>query len=234
MFSGIIQCTAYVHSIKQQAVTLPDKSTTLVTHGLSLLVDQNYSKNLQLGASCAINGACLTLAQLNEHPNGLTQDQLPHSLVELFFDLTTSTINLTNLGALSTGDLVHFERSLTASDENGGHIISGHVSGQGICTKVAQGDFQDMIITFMVDKTFGDYIVDGGYLAVEGCSLTPRHVTHNDDHTFFSVNLVKTTIDRTLFGQLKVGDRQNIEVDTQTKPIVLLLKQIQQLNLNRR
>eukprot|EP01098_Paradermamoeba_levis_P004525 TRINITY_DN1936_c0_g1_i1.p1 TRINITY_DN1936_c0_g1~~TRINITY_DN1936_c0_g1_i1.p1 ORF type:complete len:141 (+),score=36.82 TRINITY_DN1936_c0_g1_i1:55-423(+) len=116
MFTGIVQ---YLASICQ--VVDSNEFRTLVVE-----VPIELAKDLQLGASIAINGTCLTVVSVS-HPSNNT------ALIE--FNLIFETLKRTNLGAVKVGTQVNFERSLKLGDEIGGHHVSGHIDGVGLIKK---------------------------------------------------------------------------------------------------
>ena len=103
MFTGIVQTKAKVES-------LTDKSDF---RHLTVSVEPHHLDGVQLGASIAINGVCLTVVHFDE--------------TQVSFDVIDETLRLTNLGELKVGSEVNFERSLRVGDEMGGHYVSGHI-----------------------------------------------------------------------------------------------------------
>lgn len=213
MFSGIISCVAEVNRC-----TYTSSHRGRILSGFSVtLGDDHFYEGLVSGASCAVNGVCLTLTEDSDD-------------LDLWFDLSTSTSILTTLSQLQKDSKVHFERALKLGDENGGHILSGHVDGTAKLISRTEGDLQDMILGFEVSSDVAQYMVNGGYVACDGCSLTIRDLVyeHEGSNTekahsstsAFSVNLIGETIRRTLFSNLDLSAQVNIEVDTQTKVIV--------------
>ena len=104
MFTGIVQGLVPLLSIERES-------------GLArfTLLLEGVSDGLELGASVAVNGTCLTVTRVEEH--------------QVRFDVIAETLRMTNLGDLTEGDQVNVERSFRVGDEVGGHIVSGHVTG---------------------------------------------------------------------------------------------------------
>lgn len=192
MFTGIVQGTAQIFSITEK-----DNFRTQV-----LKMPQELCQDLQVGASVANNGVCLTVTAIEG------------DLVS--FDLMRETLNITNLGQYHVGDWVNIERAMKMGDEIGGHILSGHV----YCTaKVSQRipSENNLQIWFeLPNLDLMKYILTKGFIAIDGISLTIGEVKGQQ----FCVNLIPETLLRTLIGQRAVGDWVNIEIDPQTQAIV--------------
>ena len=157
-----------------------------------------------LGDSIAVNGACLTVAGLGE--GWFRSDVMPE------------TLRRTNLSKLRAGDSVNLERAMTLASRLGGHIVQGHVDGTGIvrCT-VAEGDAK--VVTIEAAPSVMRYIVEKGYIAVDGASLT----VVNCSPASFRVSLVRYTLEHTIFGRWQVGQEVNLEIDILAKYVERLL-----------
>ena len=191
MFTGIVAGTANVIEIK--------KKKAFQTHILHLT--EEMLAGLAIGASVAHNGCCLTVTEING------------SLVS--FDLMQATLQNTNLGLLQQGDQVNIERAAKFGDEIGGHSMSGHIMLTAQITDIeTTTNNRTLWIQLPEDKI--KYVLDKGYIGIDGCSLTIGKVLNNK----FCVHLIPETLTRTLFGQRGVGDKVNIEFDPQTQAIV--------------
>jgi riboflavin synthase len=191
MFTGIVQGTAKVVKI--------EKKERFQTHVIELPGD--LLTGLEIGASVAHNGCCLTVTKIEGS--------------HISFDLMQATLALTNLGALSEGDSVNIERAAKFGDEIGGHSMSGHISLMATITDVIDTP-NNRTIWFELPMASMKYILAKGYIGIDGCSLTIGEV----EDVRFSVHLIPETLQRTLFGKRIVGDRVNIEFDPQTQAIV--------------
>ncbi|GAM56820.1 riboflavin synthase eubacterial/eukaryotic [Vibrio ishigakensis] len=191
MFTGIVQGMAKVIDIK--------KKQDFSTHVIEL--PEHLSSDINLGASIAHNGCCLTVTSVEG------------SVVT--FDLMKATLDLTNLGELTVGDSVNIERAARFGDEIGGHNMSGHIVSTVKIVDVVTSP-NNKTIWFEAPSEQMRYILPKGYIGLDGCSLTIGEVKENR----FSVNLIPETLTRTLFGQRSVGDLVNLEVDPQTQAIV--------------
>jgi riboflavin synthase len=157
-----------------------------------------------LGDSIAVNGACLTVARLGDTWFGA--------------EIMPETLRRTNLGRLRPGDAVNLERSLTLASRLGGHMVQGHVDGTGtVRALVAEGDA--LLVTIEAPPAVLRYIVEKGYIAVDGASLT----VVDRSPTAFRVSLVRYTLDHTIFGRWRAGQTVNLEVDILAKYVERLL-----------
>ncbi|MGF1700183.1 riboflavin synthase subunit alpha [Photobacterium makurazakiensis] len=191
MFTGIVQGTAKVIAI--------DKKERFQTHVLKL--QPAMLSGLEIGASVAHNGCCLTVTQID---NDL-----------ISFDLMQETLAVTNLGLLDVADSVNIERAARFGDEIGGHSMSGHINSMTeICD--IESTANNCTIWFSIPAGFNKYILRKGYIGLDGCSLTIGDV----EEQRFNVHLIPETLQRTLFGSRKVGEKVNLEIDPQTQAIV--------------
>lgn len=195
MFTGIVQAKVKVSEISDQQQF----------RRLTLEVPVQLLQNLERGASIAINGTCLTVTEFS-----LLES---HSWVS--FDVIDETLAKTNLGGLTTGALVNFERSLTFGREIGGHLVSGHVHGTAEILAVSQSG-ANWRVDIELKREFKPYVLSKGFISIDGISLTVGEVTANS----FSLHLIPETLEVTTLGQRKAGDRVNIELDQQTVTIV--------------
>lgn len=191
MFTGIVQGMAEVVAI--------DKKDAFQTHTIKLL--GSMSEGLEIGASVAHNGCCLTVTKIEGE--------------NISFDLMQATLRLTNLGELGVGDLVNIERAAKFGDEIGGHSMSGHVSLVATVSQVIDTP-NNRTVWFELPTESMKYVLAKGYIGLDGCSLTIGEVEGNR----FSVHLIPETLQRTLFGTRKAGDKINVEFDPQTQAIV--------------
>ncbi|AEX52651.1 riboflavin synthase [Rahnella aquatilis] len=192
MFTGIVQGTGTIVSI--------DEKPNFRTHVVRL--PEDMLDNLQLGASVAHNGCCLTVTEVNG------------DLVS--FDLMKETLRLTNLGELKEGDPVNLERAARFNDEIGGHLMSGHIICTAEVAKILTSENNRQIWFRMPHEDLMKYVLHKGYIGIDGISLTIGEVTR----TRFCVHLIPETLQRTTLGTKRLGDKINIEIDPQTQAIV--------------
>jgi riboflavin synthase len=160
---------------------------------------------LRPGDSVAVNGVCLTAAEVREG--------------SFRADVMGETLRRSALADLAEGDEVNLELALRTGDRLGGHFVQGHVDGTGTVGSVDDDGFARLV---RIEAPAGllRYVVEKGSIAVDGVSLTVTDV----DGDGFSVSLVPETLERTTLGALGPGDGVNLEVD-------LLAKYVEKLRL---
>lgn len=191
MFTGIVLGMAEVIGI--------DKKDKFQTH--TLRFTDKMRDGLEVGASVAHNGCCLTVTEVKGE--------------SVKFDLMQETLRITNLGELSIGDFVNIERAAKFGDEIGGHSMSGHINRMTHIVAREESE-NNVTLWFEIDESTRKYVLEKGYVGLDGCSLTIGTV-ENDR---FCVHLIPETLQRTLFGEKQVGSSVNIEIDPQTQAIV--------------
>jgi riboflavin synthase len=165
-------------------------------------LEKDLSVNLELGASVACDGVCLTVAGIDG--------------TRALFQVVAETLERTTLGDLEVGSVVSVERSYRVGDELGGHELAGHVIGTGSISEVRrEGGRHDLRVS--VPREWMKYIFPKGFIAVDGSSLT---VGDTDPAGSFALHLIPETLRLTKFGSKGVGDRVNIELDARTVAIV--------------
>lgn len=202
MFTGIVQGTATIVALI--------KKENFQTHVVEF--EQSMLSDLAIGASVAHNGCCLTVTAIEGD--------------RVHFDLMEQTLKLTNLGELSVGDAVNVERAARFGDEIGGHSMSGHIFCTSVITKIEQSE-NNQTIWFELPQELIKYVLEKGYIGIDGCSLTIGSVKGNQ----FCVHLIPETLQRTLFKVRKVGDNVNIEIDPQTQAIVDTVERVMNQSL---
>ncbi len=195
MFTGIVEERGTVRSLTQPQ---DGRDAVLTVDAPTVAADARH------GASIAVNGVCLTVVE--QSPGGFSADVMPQ------------TLRLTALGDLRPGDPVNLERALPAAGRLDGHVVQGHVDGVATLTTRNPGPRWDEL-TFDLPEHLRRYVAPQGSIAVAGVSLTVTHVTD----TGFGVALIPTTLDLTTLGQLRPGDRANIEVDVIAKYVERML-----------
>ena len=159
--------------------------------------------SIAIGASIANAGVCLTVTTLTARGNKDTVFTI---------DASSETIERTTMTAWQVGDRVNLERALRIGDELGGHIVSGHVDGVAEIVSRKDQDGTSHFI-FRVPKELSKFIAQKGSVALNGTSLTVNHVEGDD----FSVMMIPHTLAVTTWGDAKVGDKVNIEIDTMAR-----------------
>ena len=191
MFSGIVQGKGKVLKI----ITKKDH----LSYEISF--PKGFNKNLKKGASISVNGVCLT--------------SLDDGKKNLNFDIIDETLSRTNLGSLKEGSVVNLERSISASSEIGGHLMSGHIHLKGLIKEVLiTGDSKDIVIE--TSDEWSKYLSEKGYVGINGCSITIGKI--NDSR--FQIHLIPETLKATNLDNLIFGDVVNLELDQSTIAIV--------------
>ena len=165
--------------------------------------------DLQGGESIAVNGVCLTVADI--------------SAGEIGFDVIAETLARTNLGLLKAGDSVHVERALRVGDRLDGHFVQGHVDGTATLHERID-DSKETRLTLKVPFDLARYIVPKGSVAIDGVSLTVAAVRG----TVFEVALIPTTLNLTNLGIHPIGWPFNLETDILSKTVVSWLERREQ------
>ena len=179
MFTGLVEELGVISSISQTDIWIES----------SIVMD-----DLGVKDSISVNGACLTVVSLEEN---------------LFkVNVVPETLRRTDLGDLSVGDKVNLERSAQLGGRLGGHIVQGHVDGTAQITAYVQ-EGSSWLIEFQISKNLSRYIVEKGFVCVDGASLT---VVNCDENTF-TIALIPYTRDNTVLGYKGVGNSVNIETD---------------------
>jgi riboflavin synthase len=161
---------------------------------------------IDIGASIACDGVCLTVVDLGRSPQN-------------WFDVQISaeTLSCTTLGGWETGHRVNLERALRVGDELGGHIVSGHVDGLAQVIGVRpEGD--SLRVTFRAPAALAGFIAPKGSVALNGTSLTVNAV----DGTDFGINFIPHTQQATTWGTVAEGDAVNLEIDTMARYVARL------------
>jgi riboflavin synthase len=194
MFTGIITDIGTVLDLKRQG-------------DLRARIGTGYDVGgIDIGASIACDGVCLTVVDLGGSPQN-------------WFDVQISaeTLSCTTLGAWETGHRINLERALRVGDELGGHIVSGHVDGLAQVIGVRpEGD--SLRVTFRAPKALAGFIAPKGSVALNGTSLTVNAV----DGTDFGINFIPHTQQATTWGTVAEGDAVNLEIDTMARYVARL------------
>ncbi|MBV0912824.1 riboflavin synthase [Anianabacter salinae] len=163
---------------------------------------------IDIGASIACDGVCLTVIALGEAPR-------PWFDVEI----SAETVSKTNIGAMgwAAGTRLNLERALKVGDELGGHIVSGHIDGVAEVIGVTP-DGDSTRVIFRAPEALARFIAPKGSVALNGTSLTVNEVEGRD----FGINFIPHTQTATTWGRVKVGDAINLEIDTLARYVARL------------
>ena len=182
MFTGIITHLGELKAIKGEFNSQYEITSDIDLEGVSI------------GASICCSGVCLTVVE--------------KTASSLVFDISNETLSKTSLKSWVVGDAVNLEQSMSANDEFGGHIVTGHIDGVSIIEEIwPDGDSKRY--KFSIPNELEFLLAKKGSVAVNGVSLTINEVSSNA----FEVNIIPHTMEKTTFCSLLTCDSVNIEVD---------------------
>ena len=189
MFTGIIEEVGKVESLE---------------HGRLTVRASGVLAGLKIGDSVAVNGACLSVVELDSR--------------RFAVDLSPETVRRTNLEALDVGQGVNLERPVATTDRWGGHIVQGHIDATGVVRSLKpEGD--SILMSLSAPRRLMPYIVEKGFIAVDGVSLSVSKRSASS----FTIAVIPYTLEHTVLNERRIGDRVNLEVDIVAKYIESLL-----------
>jgi len=194
MFTGIIET-------KGLLVKVEDENTNI-----HFFIKSEITQELRVDQSLAHNGVCLTVVSINDDVYQVTA--------------IAETLSVSNLGLIKVGDFVNLERCMPANGRYDGHIVQGHVDEMATCTHVDDMNGSFVFYFKLTNDNQKHLLVRKGSICINGVSLTVVDC-QNDG---FSVAIIPYTFDHTNFGDIKVGDKVNIEFDILGKYIMNMLE----------
>ncbi len=203
MFTGIITDVGEVIAVTPRET------------GIRLRVATRYDvAGIDMGASVAHSGICLTVV---EKGHGTPDQTAGHDWYDV--EISPETLRVTNAGSWRTGTRLNLERSLTLGAEMGGHLVTGHVDGVAeLIERTNDGDMA--VLTFRVPQSYARFIAAKGSICLDGTSLTVNSVGPDT----LSVMLIPHTLEVTTWGEAKVGDHMNFEVDLMARYAARLME----------
>ncbi len=186
MFTGLVADLGHVAGIERSG------------EGARVRIQTALADQLQAGDSVAVNGVCLTAADVDGG--------------SFSAEAMNETLERTSLGELVTGAEVNLELPLRVGDRLGGHMVQGHVDGVGQVLDVSEDGFARRVAVQAPDDVLR-YVVQKGSITVDGVSLTVAEV----DARSFTVSLIPETLERTTLGHIQRGNLVNLEVDVLAK-----------------
>jgi len=192
MFTGIITGVGRIAAVHDLGSSLQ--------HGKRLTIEApaGYLDDVGRGDSIALNGACMTVTQLDAPSRRFT--------IEISAESLDKTAGLAEPGP------INLEKALRAHDRLGGHIVAGHVDGIGAVTRFEQVG-ESWELRLMAPRALGKYLAYKGSITVNGVSLTVNSVADSAQGCEASINLIAHTVQNTALGSLKAGSRVNLEID---------------------
>ena len=194
MFTGIVTDMGEVLALDQRG-------------DLRVRIGTRYDPaGIDLGASIACDGVCLTVVAKGRDQTGWFD-----------VDISAESVGKTTVADWRVGRRLNLERALRVGDELGGHIVSGHVDG--VAEVVAVSDEGDSTrFRFRAPEALAGFIAPKGSVALNGTSLTVNEVAGAE----FGVNIIPHTKEVTTWGEVRAGDRVNIEIDTLARYVARL------------
>ena len=187
MFTGIVEKTGRVTSVSSNRVQI------------------HAGLNVKLGDSVCVNGACLTVSDING---------------DVFsFDVSNESQSISTLKKIKVNDIVNLERAMPADGRFGGHFVTGHVDSVGKVSKVVKDGTSSIDMYIEFDKEQAMFLVNKGSVCVNGVSLTVNEVKAN----VFRLTLIPYTLKETNLLELKAGDTVNVEFDVLAKYVANML-----------
>jgi riboflavin synthase len=172
---------------------------------------QYPSSSIAMGASIACDGVCLTVVDKGPLEDAFWFD------VDISAETLSKTLIGSDVGGWVIGRSVNLERALKVGDELGGHIVSGHVDGvASILSMADSGDSTRLV--FAVPQELAKFIAPKGSVALNGTSFTVNGVDGNE----FDINIIPHTKSATTWGNAKIGDIVNLEIDTLARYVARL------------
>jgi riboflavin synthase len=199
MFSGIVSAIGIINQIHRKIGSIDFIIQTPAIFQAAIF------DHLTIGESIAVNGVCLTVTYFENDTFHVTA--------------VPETLRLTNLGQLAENNFVNLERSITLATRLGGHYVQGHVDAVGEILEIQPDGKSALIVKISIPKTLGKYIVNKGYITLDGMSITVIDTT--DDS--FKVTFVPHTQENTIVKYYHTGSKINLEVDILGKYIEKLL-----------
>lgn len=193
MFTGLVESCGRIKSMNRSG------NGAVVTVSTTIPLAE-----MALGESIAVNGACLTVTELDS--GSFCADVSPESL-----DKTT-------LGDLQAGDMVNLERALRLGDRFGGHIVTGHIDGVGEIVDVRR-KANAVLLTVSAPSELARYLVAKGSICIDGISLTVNSV----QESVFSVSIIPHTLEATTLNECRPGRKVNLETDILGKYVERML-----------
>ena len=187
MFTGIVETVGEIKKIVRNDSFIK----------VSILPDLNFD-DVKVGDSISVNGACLTVAELNGRI--------------LVFDIVRQTLKITNLNTLEISKMVNLERAVLLSSRIDGHIVQGHIDGVGEIIDIST-DKDNTEIFIRLEEENSKNCIFKGSIAINGISLTIADIKKN----IIKIAIIPHTLNNTTLTYVKIGDLVNIETDMLSK-----------------
>jgi riboflavin synthase len=204
VFTGIVEELGEVVSVEPV-----EDSARLTVRGPLVTADASA------GDSIGVNGVCVTVTATTDGTFSA--------------DIIGETLRRSSLGELASGSVVNLERPMRLDDRLGGHLVQGHVDGVGQILRrgLAEGSpaaAQWEVVRISVPPHLARYVVEKGFIAVDGASLTISALGTGPEPGWIEVSLIPETLARTTLGRKQAGDPVNLEVDVIAKYVERLVR----------
>lgn len=201
MFTGIITAIGEITQITPKGDGLH----------LTVITPANYLDDVVIGDSIAMNGACMTVTNMQAHT----------------FEVDVSKESISKTTGLNQLGPVNLEKSLRFNDRLGGHLVSGHVDGIGTVQSFApvQDDaYGSWKLIIDAPQSLAPYLAYKGSIVVNGVSLTVNQAGSKESSLCpIEINIIPHTLENTTLGKLKAGDPVNLEVDLIARYVARML-----------
>ncbi len=194
MFTGLVEAASRVLRVEANAESKSDRR-------LWIELPKSWT-DVQVGESIAVNGCCLTVAELEKKSGA----------IYCAFDLLAETCRVTNLGDVSSEGRVNLERALRVDSRLGGHFVTGHIDAVGR-VQAFEKRGSDYYLQVEIEPVDARWLIPKGSIAVDGVSLTVAEVSAN----WFSVWIIPHTREVTTLADCAPGTGVNLEFDLLAK-----------------
>ncbi|CAL5867625.1 uncharacterized protein PFLUO_LOCUS1844 [Penicillium psychrofluorescens] len=194
MFTGLVETIGTVTALEPLDTTISGGGGTSLTISdcAEILIDAH------LGDSISVNGTCLTVTEFDK--------------TWFKVGVAPETLRRTNLGSLTTGSPLNLERAVSADTRMGGHFVQGHVDTVATILSVTP-DGNALVFRLQPrDKDILRYVVEKGYITLDGASLTVTKVVDGEDG-FWEVMMIAYTQEKVVMAGKKAGEEVNVEID---------------------
>ena len=192
MFTGIIETLGVVENLRKEG------------GNLHIQIQSDITGELKIDQSVSHNGVCLTVVEISNSMYTVTA--------------VDETLQKSNLGELTRGDIVNLERAMVLGSRLDGHLVQGHVDNTAVCTKIEKQD-GSWYFYFKYDPESGNVTVEKGSITVDGVSLTVVDSGPNN----FSVAIIPYTYENTRFKKYRQGSIVNLEFDVIGKYVARIM-----------
>ncbi|CAI9635821.1 lumazine-binding protein [Alternaria burnsii] len=194
MFTGLVETIGTVAALEKLDQTASGGGGT----SLTISGCEDILGDAHLGDSISVNGTCLTVTEFTKS--------------SFKIGCAPETLRRTNLGSLQEGSKVNLERAVSADTRMGGHFVQGHVDTIATIESVTP-DGNALTFRFKPrDTSVLRYIVEKGYVTIDGASLTVTKVQDGPEG-WWEVMLIAYTQEKVVTAGKKPGDDVNVEVD---------------------